>query len=311
MAVRLATHAMGTRFEIVLGGEGEGRLRAAGESGIAEIEDCHRRYSAFARDSLIAQINRQAHERPVRVDEDTFALLRLCRNVHRGSGGAFDVTLGPMMEAWGFRERGGGTIRDARARCGMDAMVLDELARTVRLGKAGMGLDLGGVAKGHALDLAADMLRELGIRRALLHGGTSGVVAIGSPPDQDAWRIAIAGTRYSVRLCDAAMGVSSPGGRMVEREGRPVGHVMDPRTGEPVAGVAVAAVVGPCGAEADAWSTALVVLGSRFGRAGRMGRSMSSLVVDRAGAVELADPVGVFVEGVRAANPDDVMERAR
>ena len=105
MLLRLATHAMGTRFELVLPAEGldEPNLRAAGEEALLEIEDCDRRLSLFRRDSLVAEINRRAAAHAVRVDPDTARLLALCERVWRDSRGAFDPSVAPLMEAAGFR----------------------------------------------------------------------------------------------------------------------------------------------------------------------------------------------------------------
>src|SRR5688572_16162287 len=97
---------MGTRFELVLGegGVDPHRLRSIGEAALAEIEDLDRRWSVFRRDSLLSFVNRNAFERPVRLDADTFALLSIAEQVRRDSGGLFDVRMGGAMRVWGFRE---------------------------------------------------------------------------------------------------------------------------------------------------------------------------------------------------------------
>jgi thiamine biosynthesis lipoprotein len=158
----------------------------------------------------------------------------------------------------------------------MDAVELDPGALTVAFTRPGIELDLGGLAKGHALDVAGAIIREAGIRRGILHAGTSSVVAIGAPEDQpDGFRIALgaagggattetAAGAGVVTLRDAAMSVSAPHGRAVECEGEILTHILDPRTGGPsTTPVRLAAVVGPSGAITEAWSTALVVLGDR------------------------------------------------
>lgn len=268
MNVRLATHAMGTRFEIVLAGDDETRLRAIGEEAIEVIEDWHRRLSLFDKGSLVSHMNRCASDRPVRVDDEMFELLAACAEVHTASGGAFDISVAPLMRHWGFHpdvgnpEPGGNHV-------GAEHLELDHEARTIRFRRPGMSIDLGGIGKGHALDAAAAVLREHGVERALLHGGTSTIVAIGSPPGDEpsasaGWRIAISrdGESPTVRLCDTALSVSAPHGRTIDAGGAQLGHVINPATKSPATGVALAAAVGPSARLTDAWSTALLVLGS-------------------------------------------------
>jgi thiamine biosynthesis lipoprotein len=259
--VRLAAAAMATRFEIVLGGEDEVGLRAAGEAALAEIRACEQAISPFLAGSSIARINREAGTRPVRVDPLTFELLEDCVRLVRATGSAFDPTVGAAMRALGFR----GSTRDerageaARAAIGMDRVELDPERRTVRFKAAGLEFDVGAIGKGHALDLAAACLREAGVRCALLHGGTSTAIAIGAPPGQDGFRIAIGPEpRAPVAVIrDAALSVSSILGRRLD-DGTP--HIVDPRCGRPAQGRATtAAAITRHARTADAWSTALLV----------------------------------------------------
>ena len=281
MSLRLAVPAMGTRFELVLAGSSDVHLRAAGEEAIAEIERCDRQLSLFRRDSLLSHINRHAGQRPVSVDREMFTLLLLCRTVYEQSGGAFDITLAPLMRAWGFHTGGSGgvggsggslgsrAIQEARASCGMEHLVLDEDAGTVSFAVPGMALDLGAAGKGHALDLVVEVLEEAGITVALAHGGTSTVVAIGAPEGHAGWGVGIrlpGGQQDGlprVILRDAALSVSAPHGRMVEMEEGSAGHVIDPRSGAPASAAGLAAVIADAALTADAWSTALLVLADR------------------------------------------------
>jgi thiamine biosynthesis lipoprotein len=260
--IRNAIRAMGTRFEIVLDAEGLGErdARAAAEEALAIVEACDARWSKFRSDSLIARVNRDAFERPIRLDSETFELLEACARIRDASEGAFDVAVEPWMRARRFHEPRRGAAGGERG-----SFALDPAARTVRLTSRDAGLDLGAIAKGRALDLAAARLRQLGVERALLHGGTSSVAAVGAPPGEAAWKVAIefGDRRVAVALRDCALGVSAPHGRVVERAGRALGHLLDPRTGEPVALGAACAVVARDACTADAWSTALLVAAAR------------------------------------------------
>ncbi len=267
--VRLATHAMATRFEFALYGDNEINLRAAGEEAIAEIEYLHEKFSYFSPSSIVSRINRLAQHEPVVLDRETFELFMLCRDAWHASGGAFDITIGPLMRAWGFRSSAAETLCgsiDARQAVGFHNVRLDPRMLTIRFNRPGMEIDLGGVAKGYALDRAAAIMRDAGVKMAFLHGGTSSAIAIGSPSAAASWSIRIqdGAEPLNVSLRDAALSVSASRGRTVTRSGQAHGHIIDPRTGAPVRNnTSTAAVIADQAALADAWSTALLVLSHR------------------------------------------------
>ncbi len=279
---------MGTRFEAVLAGEEEGRLRAAGEEALETIEEEDLRWSLFRRGSLLTLINARAGDVSVRLDEEAFDLLETCRAIHRDSEGAFDPTVAPLMRSLGFHPG----PPPPMAPVGMDAVDLDAGSRTVRFLRRGIALDLGAIGKGHALDLAAARLREAGIRCALLHGGTSSAVAIGAPPGREGWRIGIRGEegaepRLFVELRDRALSVSAPHGRTLLRDGERLGHVLDPRSRRPEVRARAAAAVSPSARLADGWSTALLVLGER---PPRTPDDLTSAILDEAGTWRVEGP---------------------
>ena len=288
MIVRLAVEAMGTRFEFVLCGENEPLLRAAGEEAVEAIVEEHHRLSLFAAESQIARINAGAAEQPVGVDADLFALLKLGERVWEESDGAFDPAVGGLMQKWGHRGDPDG--RDARPtgwevggeEVGFAGVILEQEAETIAFTQPGIGIDLGGIAKGYALDRAAAIVREAGVDSGLLHGGTSSIAAIGSPPGGEGWRVklgyaAMAESPAELVLRDMAASVSAPDGRMSETG---ADHIIDPRTGHPTTAACAAVACGPSGALADAWATALVVLG---GRPDRMPTEIGSAVLTMAG----------------------------
>lgn len=263
-AVRLAVPAMGTRFEFVLFGDGERFLRAVGESAVREVLDQHRRLSAFDPSSHVSRINREAARREVAVDGELFDLLAACVRLTEQTRGCFDVTMGPLMRAWGFRDRHAdpGAIEQALELTGSRQLTLDRPRGTVRFEREGMSIDLGGIAKGFALDQAAQLLRDAGVGSAFMHGGTSTAVAIGPGAEGDPWSIRL-GRRSSApiaSLCDGALSVSAPHGRIVSSGDQTIGHVLDPRTGRSAMNCAQAIATHSLGTVAEAWSTALLVL---------------------------------------------------
>jgi len=263
--ILLAAHAMGTRFEFVLCGENTAHLRTLGEEALREITLWHDRLSRFEPASDISRLNLSAHhERTTRIDPELFDLLHLCDQLHAHTHGAFDISIGALMQARGLHPPA--TQPQSTQRKPGPALTLDRSIHTVRLAH-GTSIDLGAIAKGFALDRAAAILRDGGITQALLHGGTSSVVALGSAPDSaHGWPITIRSDTepLHITLCDTALGVSAPRGRSCSPSAStaPITHILNPLTGEPVNHTDTAAIIGPSAAICDAWSTALVVLGS-------------------------------------------------
>lgn len=284
--IRLAREAMATRFEILLEGDDPVDLRAAGEEALEEIQRQEAILSLYRPTSEISRINRLAHREPVAVSPPVFDLLIECRRLWEWSQGTFDITVAPLMRAWGFL-RGTGrwpepkVLEEARDCTGMHRLQLDPTRRTVRFERPGMMLDLGAVGKGYAIDEAVVLLREAGVRSAFLHGGTSTCYGMGVPAEGPAWKAALTrrdlapagsaaeSSRHSgnqdllevVSLRDRSLSVSAVQGKAFAYQGRVYGHVIDPRSGEPVQGAQLAVAVGPRATWTDALSTALLVLG--------------------------------------------------
>ncbi len=268
---------MGTRFELVLHGDNPNALRAAGEEALDEIGRLENQLSFYRPGSEIAQLNARAARESVRVTPAVFALLQHAQRLHAETGGAFDVTVAPLVRCWGFMGDTGKLptleeVAKARAKVGVKHVQLDGQKRTVRFAREGVMLDLGAMGKGYAVGQAADILREAGVKSALIHGGTSTVYAIGSPPDGGFWKVAIETPPVAigmkgfpelpaVSLRDQAMSVSAIWGRSFQAGGKTFGHVLDPRTGEPVTSSLLAMAALPDATETDALSTALLILG--------------------------------------------------
>lgn len=273
---------MGTRFELVLDDDDPARLGPIAEHVLEEVKHWHDRLSLFKRDSFLSFINAHALQEAVPLEPELYSLFELCVGVHRLSGGAFDPAIASAMSALGLHEDAvlppeSGEADPGSEPRGMSAIQLDPDRRAIRFLAPGVVLDLGAVAKGFALDMAASHLRTFGIERALLHGGTSSIVAIGAPPGADGWRVALGPDADApvMTLCDGALSFSAPHGRSVEGpDGRTrATHILDPRTGAPAeTGVFATAVASALTGNAvdpwpstrcEAWSTALVVLGER------------------------------------------------
>ncbi len=242
---------MATRFEIVLYGADGSRLRSAGEEALAEIETLDRRLSLYRAESDVTWINARAGTEPVKVEPGLFGLLKLASELSSATDGAFDITVAPLMRAWGLAGGEGRVpsereITDALGRVGMSRVILDDAGSTVRFEREGMQIDLGAIGKGYAIDRAVQTLRDNGITSALIHGGTSTIYALGSPPDAEAWRVAVQGAQHRIiDLRDSSLSVSGVHGKSFTSDNRQYGHVIDPRTGRPSDRAALAAVWGP------------------------------------------------------------------
>lgn len=277
LPVTVARQAMATRFEIALFGDHPVELRAAAEEALEEVQRVETMLSWRNPASPLARVNACAGQAPVRVNPELFALLRRCRELSELGDGTFDITVGPLMRAWGFHAAGGQpadqtALAAAREACGMRFVELDDAGLTVRFTRSGMRLDFGAIGKGYALDLAAGVLRDAGVSSALIHGGTSTVCALGRPPGQTGWKIAVEyppGDSATdplpvlavLSLCDTALSVSAVWGRVFRIGQDTFGHVIDPRLGRPANRALLSIFISPGATESDALSTALLVQG--------------------------------------------------
>ena len=311
LPVSVACHTMATRFEIVLHGDNPASLRAAGEEALGLVEQLDAQLSLFRASSEIAYLNARAARQPVRVTPGLFALLQHAQKLSEQTGGAFDITVAPLVRCWGFMGGDGRMPRpqevaEARAKVGMPLVQLNPGDFTVQFAREGMMLDLGAIGKGYAVEQAAEGLREVGVTSALLHGGTSTVQAIGQPPGEEFWQIAIetpsptpatpATLLATVPLKDEAMSVSGVRENSFQAGGKTFGHIIDPRTGEPALGTMLAAVVLPSATETDALSTALLTLGSAgHERIASLRPGMRTLLVSESGGQLSVEAKGIRV----------------
>jgi thiamine biosynthesis lipoprotein len=218
--------------------------------------------------SATSRLNARAGEPPAPVPSELAAILRDAAAFARTTRGAFDPTVGPLVALWSEAGRAGKAPSDAalaaaRARVGAAGIVVADDGRA-GLARPGMALDLGGLAKGWALDRVRERLAERGVRAAFASFGESSLLALGQPPDARGWRVLVRGPGGGLagvaELRDASLSVSESLGQTTQIEGRRYGHVIDPRSGRPLAREALAVVRAPSGGLAEALSKALLVL---------------------------------------------------
>lgn len=278
--LQLARRAMACKFEFFFNA---GQYPQATETAIAAFDRVDRledQLSVFLEHSEVSRLNRDAALEPLAVDAGLFALLQLAVEIFHETGGAYDVTAGPLSSAWGFTRRAGtmpsaAALDAARSRVGSQFLKLDCGTASVQFLKEGLELNLGSIGKGYALDRCAELLAAEGIGDFLLHGGNSSVLARGVhaalAPD-GGWSVGVRDPLRpdrrlgQLRLHDRALATSGSGTQFFVHEGRRYGHLLDPRTGWPAEGVLSASVLAPTAARADALSTAFYVLGPALAR---------------------------------------------
>jgi thiamine biosynthesis lipoprotein len=282
-AGRLFTHIEASRmsmaclYSIDTYGRDANGLRKTLDDAFDEVDRIDRLMSHYRPDSPLSRINRDAAWHPVAVDPELFDFLLESMRYTRESGGAFDMTVGPLMKAWGFF-RGEGRLPspqqldEARRHVGASHVLFDRARRTIAFDEGGIELDLGGIAKGYAVDRVVQLLRARGVSAALVSAGGSTIYGLGAPPGRDAWDVAIqdplgaSGTAMRVNLKDRALSIAGTSEKWFEVEGVRYSHIMDPRTGMPVQGVLSVAVLTSTGTAGDALDDALFVLGVQKSR---------------------------------------------
>jgi thiamine biosynthesis lipoprotein len=274
VVLRFQRRAMATTFEVALPPGATSTPWEAATAALDEIDAVEQMLTVYRDDSQVSQLNALAAYNAVAVDEELFTLLSRCLQWGRSCQGAFDIACGALIKTWGFYRRAGrvplAEERIAAMQCsGQQHVVLDLQQRSVRFRRRGLELNFGAVGKGYALDRAGQCLQQRwGVQQALLHGGGSSLLALGTWPGQPrGWPIRLRhphdpqqhlGTIY---LANAALGVSAATFQYFHYRGQRLGHVLDPRRGWPARGTACAAVIAPTAAQADALSTAAFVLG--------------------------------------------------
>jgi FAD:protein FMN transferase len=264
--------SMACVYTIVAYGPDPAALAAATERALDEVDRIDRLMSHYRPESPLSRLNREAASGPVAVGPELFAFLAECLRYSRETEGAFDVTVGALMKTWGFfggegRLPSDGEIAAALDRVGYRHLRLEPERHTVGFDRVGVELDLGGIAKGYAVDRAVGVLEEAGITAALISAGGSTLYALGAPPGGKGWKIALQDPLRPARIVrrvllrDRALSVAGSRGKFFEAGGASYSHIMDPRTGRPAKGVLGVAVVTDTGTRGDALDDALFVLG--------------------------------------------------
>ena len=254
---------MACTFELFIADQPAAYAEQVAQTAFAEVDRLERELSRFIDHSDIARINRLSAGESLRLGPDAFDCLVLAARVHADTGGAFDVTVGALVEAVRRRQSteqtgANASTTAAACACGMHLLRMDRPTHSVTALVNGLIVDLGAIGKGYTIDRVVELLRDWGVGTALAHCGQSTCYALGAPPGHDGWPVAIrnpldhAATLGRVTLREAAL---SGSGALLHGP-----HIIDPRTGRPAAIAAGAWAMAPSAALSDAISTACMVM---------------------------------------------------
>lgn len=271
---RDARDIMGTRITVEFWIEPGMNAPRCGDAVMAEMRRIDAAMSPFRDDSELSRVNREAADRPVPVSAELFDLLERARQISVLSGGAFDVTFASVGYLYDYRQRRQPSEKEISRRLDRidyRLIELDPQARTVRFAKPGVRIDLGGIAKGHAVDRGIRILRDCGVRSGLVTAG--GDSRILGDRHRRPWMIGIRDPRQrdhvvvALPLSDTAVSTSGDYERFFIANGERVHHIIHPGTGRSARGVRSATVLGPDATTTDALSTTVFVLGTQRGLA--------------------------------------------
>lgn len=269
-------YLMGTSIEVeAFGGSADAR-RAAIDEAFAAMREVDRLMSNYRDDSELALVNRGAADGPVHVSNPLFSVLAAAQRISDASHGAFDMTVGPLVRLWGFHDKKPhlptpGELAAVRPLVDYRNVLLDADAHTVKFARPGVEIDLGGIGKGFAVEIAASVLRQHGLAGFVDAGGNQ--YLLGLPPGKRTWSVGVTDPDAPARLLgvidtgETSVSTSADYANFLVANGKQYGHELDPHTLEPSTAALSVTIVSRDGTLADAMSKAAFILGPKDGLA--------------------------------------------
>jgi len=296
---------MGTSVEITVSQTDSRRAEEAMNAAFREVERIDLLMSHYRPESEVSQITRQAGEKETQVSPETLEVVERALYFSRLSGGAFDITIGPVFRLWDFREGkipGEKSLQENLKKVDYRKIRVDRAKSLVYLESRGMELDLGAIAKGYAVDRASAVLRKGGVENFLVTAGgdlaVSGAKGKGVP-----WTVGIQHPRFPAELiaklrpAQAAVATSGDYKKFFSRGGERYHHILTPSTGLPARECQSVTIIAPSAMDADALATSVFVLGPKKGFALlEHFPDVQAIIVDRRGSVLLSPrwPAGLL-----------------
>ena len=267
-------YLMGTSMQVqAIGGDAAARRSAIADA-FAAMAEVDRLMSNYRTDSELSHVNRDAARGPVVVSEPLLRVIEAGQRVSAASQGAFDMSVGPLVRVWGFHDKTphiptSTELNAVRPLVDYRGIVIDAPNHTIRFTRDGMEIDLGGIAKGFAVEVAANVLRAHGLTGFIDAGGNQ--YMIGTPPGKTSWTVGVKNPDVADRLIGVidvkggSVSTSADSSNFLVAGGRTYGHLLDPRTLQPSIASLSATIVSGDGTLADAMSKAAFILGPTQG----------------------------------------------
>lgn len=290
---------MGTQVTVTVVAQDRAAGNAAIDAALAEVKRLDAMMSLYQESSEIRRVNSAAGKHPVIVSPEMIEVVEAAAQISELAGGAFDITIGPLVLLWQNRLRENRTpaateLAAAAQRVGYKNSVINKQASTLFLKKPGMMLDFGGVAKGYAADKAAAVLRKHGIENGIV-AVAGDIRVMGRRPDNSPWRITVQHPRELSKslavlaLSDRFISTSGDYERFQIVQNKRFQHIVDPRTGRPSQGIISATLIGANGAHTDALTTAIFVLGMEKGLRLVNKLGLEAVLADDSGRIVMTD----------------------
>lgn len=254
--------------------EGDRRIEAKIEQAFSEIRRVENVFSVYRANSEVSRINRLAYGQPIRISDEVFGLIEMALEYNRKTDGAFDITVKPLVDLWAEAKASGRMPKEEEVNAALEMtgsqnVILDKASKTISFKKRGVAIDLGAVAKGYATDRAIAVLKQSGIKSAIVNSGGD-MYCLGMRSKKEPWTIGIQHPRdrrrlfLELKLADRAIDTSGDYEKFFVLDGKRYSHIIDPRTGYPVGdNVASATVTAADSVTADIYATALCALGPK------------------------------------------------
>ena len=273
--VKESSFMMGTVVEITVEHKDTAKARRIIQQAIHEGKRIEKLMNVHDKDSEVSEINREAGVKGVKVSGDVYRVIEKALHYGKLSGGAFDITVEPLIELWGFgkgekRIPGKTEIEKVLPLIDYRKVALNRQEKTVKLKEKGMKINLGAIAKGYIVDRMVSFLKEKGIKTVLVNAGGD-IYASGSPSGRTSWKIGVRdprnyqGVKKVISIRDNGIATSGDYEKYFFMNGKRYSHIIDPRTGYPASGLISVTVIAETAAEADALATALFVMGKEKG----------------------------------------------
>ena len=250
-------------------------LRSAFDALYHQVELIDKTCNIYKPESELSRLNRTAYKKPFVCSELLWNLLLESKRYYEISGGSFDISSTPLMQLWGFyRKRktlpSSEEVTEAKKHIGLDKVIFDTSGRSIKFTVPGMRLDLGGIAKGFAVDLAVKAAKKQNIKAGIINLSGNAYCFQEPFPRKDKYVIGVRNPLHKNTICgtvsllDQSVATSGDYERYVIINGKHYAHIMDPRTGDPVENMLSATVITTSATAADALSTTIFINGAKF-----------------------------------------------